>query len=98
MSFLSPFILLYIYIYSNSSDKKRDISNHTKCNTGSRLEFTGSSVKNMDIQVKAQRVEHMENSNWNTPIKNYIKNIKKQIFRPKYNTNEAAFISASVCN
>ena len=61
-----------VQLHINSSDKKRDISNHTKCNTGSKLGFTGSSVKNMNMQVKAQRLEYTENSNWNTQIKKYI--------------------------
>ena len=32
----------------------------------------------MNIQVKAQRVEHMENSKWNTQIKIFIKNVKSK--------------------
>ena len=34
----------------------------------------------MNIQVQAQSVKHTENSNWNTRIKNFIKNIKSKYF------------------
>ena len=51
---------------------KRDISNHSKCNRGSKLGFTGSSVKNIDIQVKAQRVEHTEKLQLEYTDKKYL--------------------------
>ena len=82
----------YIYIYSNSSDVRRDIANHTNVWQVPSLHSQGlpyiySISKRLEAHRKLQLVYTVKNF---IKIANISAQIKVQI--------QTAFISASVCN